>query len=78
MSPCVIPDRDCPDGTQRGYAADGTLIVEMQLTPVFKRIIGTESDDRDVHTWRVSPQEAHRMRVVKAWALASYVCGGAA
>lgn len=74
----ITIDPSLPDGHMRGYLADGTLIVELHVSPIFKRVIGTEDDDREVAEWRVGRDQARRIAAVAAWRSSGHLCGGRA
>lgn len=74
----ITIDESMREGVMRGYGADGTLIVELHVTPIFKRVVGTEDDDREVVEWRVGKDQARRIAAVAAWQQSGHLCGGSA
>lgn len=63
----LVADSALPDGQLDGYGVAGTLIVSLQYMPVFKRLVGTEDDEREVSQWHISPGGARRMAAISAW-----------
>lgn len=63
----IVADPTLPDGRLDGFSATGALLVSLQYMPVFKRLVGTEDDQRDVASWHVSPGGARRIAAISAW-----------
>lgn len=66
-TPCIVIDHELPDGMMNGMGADGELIVSMRYMPKFERLVGTQDDESEVHTWRVSADSARRIAAISAW-----------
>lgn len=72
----IVVDAALRDGHMIGLDSAGLVIVELQVTPIFKRLIGTQDDERDVATWRVCPAHSRRIAAVAAWNATGNLCGG--
>lgn len=71
----ITIDENLAEGCMKGFDAAGELIVELQISPIFKRIVGTQDDDREVAQWVVGKNQARRIAAVAAWNSAGNPCG---
>lgn len=62
------------EGRMQGFAADGTLVVDMEFQPVFKYIVGDKNTEIAVTRWKVSPGYARRVAALAAWQMHDYAC----
>lgn len=63
----LIADPAVPQGQFDGYDADGILISRKTLSPVFKQLLGTATDEDRVVEWRVSPEGRRRITAAALW-----------
>lgn len=70
----VTTDPSLPDGRLQGFAADGTLVVEMEFHPIFKYLVGDKNVETCVVEWRISPDHQRRLAAQAAWQMHDYAC----
>ena len=63
----LTSDPSVPDGEFCGYDADGTLIARKVLSPTFKQLLGTATDEDRVVEWRISPAGRRRIYAAAMW-----------
>lgn len=74
----IIADETVPDGVLRAYAADGRLIVEIRLSPVYMATTLLSPPEPEIYSWRANPEAVARYAAMRAWSnYGHYVMGRA-